>query len=54
MLLDDVLAVGDVEWLTTAAERAAYFEGLKAKATDDRPQPFTSDELRPGIPEEGP
>jgi hypothetical protein len=36
MLLDAVLAVGDVEWLTTAAEKAAYLEGLKAKATDDR------------------
>jgi hypothetical protein len=26
MLLDAVLAVGDVEWLTTAAEKAAYSE----------------------------
>ena len=47
MLLDAVLAVGDVEWLTTAAEKAAYLEGLKAKATDDRPQEPTSDEVRP-------
>ena len=47
MLLDAVLAVGDVEWLTTAAEKAAYLEALKAKATDDRPQPSTGDEARP-------
>lgn len=47
MLLDAVLAVGDVEWLTTAAEKAAYLEGLKAKATDDTPQELTSDEARP-------
>jgi hypothetical protein len=47
MLLDAVLAVGDVEWLTTAAEKAAYLEGLKARATDDRPQEPTSDEARP-------
>lgn len=49
MLLDAVLAVGDVEWLTAAAEKAAYLEGLKAKATDDRPQEPTSDEVRPGL-----
>jgi hypothetical protein len=47
MLLDAVLAVGDVEWLTSAAEKAAYVEGLKAKAADDRPQQSTSDEARP-------
>lgn len=47
MLLDAVLDVGDVEWLTTAAEKAAYLEGLKAKATDDRVQEPTSDEARP-------
>jgi hypothetical protein len=47
MLLDAVLAVGDIEWLTTAAEKAAYLEGLKAKATDDRPQQPTSDEAQP-------
>jgi hypothetical protein len=47
MLLDAVLAVGEVEWLTTAAEKAAYLEGLKAKATDDRPQQSMSDEARP-------
>ena len=41
MLLDVVLAIGDVEWLTTAAEKAAYLKGLKAKATDDRPQQST-------------
>ena len=46
MLLDAVLGVGDVEWLTTAAEKAAYLEGLKAKTTDDRPQQSTSDEAR--------
>ena len=49
MLLDAVLAVGDVEWLTTAAEKAAYLEGLKAKANDDRPQPSTGDEARPRL-----
>ena len=49
MLLDAVLAVGDVEWLTTAAEKAAYLEGLKAKATDERPQEPTSDEARPRL-----
>jgi hypothetical protein len=47
MLLDAVLAVGVVEWLTTAAEKAAYLAGLKAKATDDRPQLSTSEEARP-------
>lgn len=47
MLLDAVLAVGDVEWLTTAAEKAEYLEGLNAKATDDRPQEPTSDAARP-------
>lgn len=34
-------------WLTTAAEKAAYLEGLKAKANDDRPQPATGDGARP-------
>jgi hypothetical protein len=43
MLLDAVIGVGDVEWLTTAAEKAGYLEGLKAKATDGRPQEPTSD-----------
>jgi len=47
MLLDAVLAVGDVEWLTTAPEKAAYLEGLKAKATDDRPEEPTNNEARP-------
>jgi hypothetical protein len=47
MLLDAVLAVGDVEWLITAAEKAAYLEGLKATATDDRTQRSPSDEARP-------
>ncbi len=46
MLLDAVLAVGDVEWLTNAAEKAAHLERLKAKTTDDRPQQSTSDEGR--------
>jgi hypothetical protein len=49
MLLDAVLDVGDVEWLTTAAEKAVYLEGLKAKATDDGPQEPTSDEARPRL-----
>jgi hypothetical protein len=48
MLLDALLAVGDVEWLTTAAEKAAYLAGLQAKVTDDRLQESTSDEARPG------
>jgi hypothetical protein len=47
MLLDAVLAVGDVEWLTTAAKKAAYLAGLKARATADRPQQSLSDEARP-------
>ena len=47
MLLDAVLAVGNVEWLTTAAEKAAYVEGLKAGATDDRPPQGPGDEARP-------
>jgi hypothetical protein len=47
MLLDAVLAVGDVEWLTTAAEKATYLERLRVKATDDRPQQPTSEEARP-------
>jgi hypothetical protein len=47
MLLDAALAVGDVKWLTIAAEKAAYLEGLKAKANDDMPQPSTGDEARP-------
>jgi hypothetical protein len=47
MLLDAVLAAGDVEWLTTAAEKTTYLERLRAKATDDRPQQPTSEERRP-------
>lgn len=47
MLLDAVLAVGDAEWLTTAAERAAYLERLKVKATDAGPEQSTSDDVRP-------
>src|SRR5688500_15447674 len=46
MLLDAVLAVGEVEWLTNAAEKAAYLEALKAKTTNDRPQQSTRDEGR--------
>ena len=33
--------------VSTAAEKAAYLEGLKAKANDDRPQPSTGGEVRP-------
>jgi hypothetical protein len=47
MQLDVVLAVGDAEWLTTAAEKAAYLQRLKAKATDDRLQQPTSNGARP-------
>ena len=47
MLLDAVLAAGDVEWLTTAAEKATYLERLRAKANDDRSQQPTSEEARP-------
>jgi hypothetical protein len=47
MLLDAVLAAGDVEWLTTAAEKATYLERLRVKATDDRPLQPTSEERRP-------
>jgi hypothetical protein len=47
MRLDAVLVVGDVEWLTTAAEKATYLERLRAKAIDDRPQQPTSEEARP-------
>jgi hypothetical protein len=49
MLQDAVLAVGDVEWLTTAAEKAAYLEGLKAKATHDRPQQSIRMRHGPGL-----
>jgi hypothetical protein len=44
MVLDAVLAVGDVEWLTTAAEKAAYLERLKAEAAVDRPPQSNGDE----------
>jgi hypothetical protein len=46
MLLDAVLDVGDVEWLTTAAGKATYLERLRAHATDDRLQQPTSEEAR--------
>jgi len=47
MLLDAVLAVPDVDWLTTASEKAAYLETLKDKAAvDATPQP-SGDETRP-------
>jgi hypothetical protein len=44
MLVDAVLAVGEVEWLTTPAEKAAYLERLKAKSTV---QQGPDDEARP-------
>jgi hypothetical protein len=47
MLLDAVLAVGDVEWLTTAAEKGAHLERLKAESTVDSRRQRTSDEGRP-------
>jgi hypothetical protein len=47
MLLDALLAVGEVEWLTTATEKAAYLERLKAEATVDMPQQASSDGARP-------
>jgi hypothetical protein len=47
MLLDAVLAIRDVEWLTAPAEKAAYLERLKAKSTVDSPQQGTDDEARP-------
>jgi hypothetical protein len=47
MLVDAVLAVGEVEWLTTPAEKAAYLERLKAKSTVDSPQQGPDDEGRP-------
>ncbi len=47
MLLDAVLDVGDVEWLTTAAEKAAYLERLKAEATVEATQQPSADEAPP-------
>jgi hypothetical protein len=44
MLLDAVLAVGGIEWLTTPAEKAAYLEKLMAGETVDRPQEPSGDE----------
>jgi hypothetical protein len=38
MLLDAVLAISDVEWLTTTAEKMAYFERLSANTGADAPQ----------------
>lgn len=49
MLLDAVLAVGDVDWLTTAAEKTAYFERLKADATIDPSQPPSGDDASPSV-----
>jgi hypothetical protein len=43
MLLDAVLAVPDVDWLTTATERAAYLERLRADASVDAPQSPSDD-----------
>jgi hypothetical protein len=51
MLLDAVLAVGNVEWLTTPAEKAAYLEKRKAEATVDRPPQPSGEEARPGSPQ---
>jgi hypothetical protein len=51
MLLDAVLDVGDVEWLTTAAEKAAYLEKLKAEATVGAGQPSSGEEApRAAVP----
>lgn len=47
MLLDAVLAAGDVDWLTTAAEKAAYLERLKADATLDPSQQPSGDDASP-------
>lgn len=43
MLLDAVLAVPDVEWLTTAAEKAACLERLRANTNVDAPQSPSAD-----------
>jgi len=47
MLLDAVLDVGDIEWLTTASEKTEYLERLKAKATVDAPQTPCGEEASP-------
>jgi hypothetical protein len=47
MLLDAVLDVGDVDWVTTASEKATYLERLRAEATADAPQKPSSDEASP-------
>jgi hypothetical protein len=47
MLLDAVLDVGDVEWLTTAAEKATYLAKLKAEATVEARQQPSGDEVPP-------
>ncbi len=46
MLLDAVLAVGEIAWLSTPAEKAAYLEKLTAETTVDRPQQPSGDEAR--------
>jgi len=51
MLLDAVLDVGDVEWLTTAAEKVAYLERLKAEPTvETRQQPSGDEAPRAALP----
>jgi hypothetical protein len=47
MLLDAVLDVGEIDWLTTASEKAAYLEHLKADATLDAPQAPSGEEASP-------
>jgi hypothetical protein len=49
MLLDAVLAVGDIEWLTTPAEKSAYLERLKAEAAVATP-PQLSVNAAPSAP----
>src|SRR5262249_2899467 len=44
MLLDAVLAVGNIEWLTTPAEKAAYLEKLTVEVTVDQPPQPSGDE----------
>jgi hypothetical protein len=47
MLLDAVLEVGDVEWLTTAAEKVVYLERLKAETAVEARQQPSGDEAPP-------
>ena len=50
MLLDAVLDVGDVEWLTTAVEKVTYLEKLKAEATVEARQQPSGDEVPRAAP----